>query len=1074
MKKLLSALIVFCLLLTMMPMSVWAEAVAKPQKGFELNVPVRVNPVYASSVDPQQLEEELDALSSAPVFLSSGYVTEDEAVALLREQMTRRVNNIVVKVKTTNNNANEVFNGIFDRALEHTGQPTEGDYLAWQYGGAGVGSGYDYDWDGQFCYYTLPYQITYYTTAAQEAELDVAIANLLSQWNAAGKSDYEKVSMINDYITGTVYYDNDNLGNPEYKLQYTAYAAMINKTSVCQGYANLFYRLALSLDVDCRIVVGWGYSGSSWGNHAWNLVEIDGTYYYSDPTWDASWAQAGWPYAWFLLGSENMGNDHEADPEYAAFLANYNISKTDYKSGEPSPEPDPDPDPTCGISQDEVYAAIIALKNDYPEGMPWNNSNSYRWNINNTIGYGCAGFAFLLSDAAFGHLPSRTIYDDITIDDLQVGDILRQYNDTHSVVVLEVHEDYVVLAEGNFNSSIHWGRTLTAAEVAETTDYLITRYPEHTFVDGVCTECGAQENQDTPDPEPEPEPTPEWPKTGVCGNNVTWSLTEDGVLTLSGTGSTWNYPDEYPGWHGYEDIIQSCVIEDGVTAIGDYLFYQCMVLTDIDIPDSVTSFGYGAFANCYSLNNVKIPVSVTYIDSGAFYNCSSLTDVHFGGFRSQWRQVTILDSNDPLIYATLHCSTPVPDQWPVTGRCGDNVSWSLSENGVLTISGTGYTWDYPEEYPGWDDYVEIIQKCVIEEGISSIGVYLFYDCATLTSVEIPCSVLYINENAFTSCYALKDVYYNGSERMWARIAIEEGNDLLYNATIHSSDDALAWPVTGRCGDNLTWSLSEDGVLTLSGTGSTWDYPEEYPTWYPYVDYINKCVVEEGVTTIGYCLFFNSDALTSVDLPSSLNYIGEGAFASCINLTEVIIPDGVETIEAGAFFQCTSLANVDIPDSVTYIGGKAFSYCTSLTSVELPDGITSVNPYTFDSCSNLTTVTIPSSVTLIDEYAFSNCNRLTDVYYKGTAEQWAQVRIDGTNTRLLYVNFHFVVATHTPGDINGDGKVNSRDATRLFQHLAGWDVDVNKDALDVNGDGKVNNRDATLLFQYLAGWNVKLH
>ena len=67
-----------------------------------------------------------------------------------------------------------------------------------------------------------------------------------------------------------------------------------------------------------------------------------------------------------------------------------------------------------------------------------------------------------------------------------------------------------------------------------------------------------------------------------------------------------------------------------------------------------------------------------------------------------------------------------------------------------------------------------------------------------------------------------------------------------------------------------------------------------------------------------------------------------------------------------------------------------------------------------------------------------------------------------------------VVLYIPGDINGDGAVNNKDATRLFQYMTGWRVEVAEAALDVNGDGKVNNKDATRLFQYLSGWPVEIY
>lgn len=129
------------------------------------------------------------------------------------------------------------------------------------------------------------------------------------------------------------------------------------------------------------------------------------------------------------------------------------------------------------VQPDEAYQAMIALKSQYPEGTPWTNDNSYDWNGGiYSGGQGCAGFAFMLSDAAFGDLPARMLYA-FSLSDVRVGDILRVNGDTHSVIVLEVYSDHAVIAEGNYSSSIHWGRSLSKAEV-ERADYLMTRYPE--------------------------------------------------------------------------------------------------------------------------------------------------------------------------------------------------------------------------------------------------------------------------------------------------------------------------------------------------------------------------------------------------------------------------------------------------------------------------------------------------------------------------------------------------------------------------------------------------------------------
>ena len=242
--------------------------------------------------------------------------------------------------------------------------------------------------------------------------------------------------------------------------------------------------------------------------------------------------------------------------------------------------------------------------------------------------------------------------------------------------------------------------------------------------------------------------------------------------------------------------------------------------------------------------------------------------------------------------------------------------------------------------------------------------------------------------------------------------------------------------SGNCGANganVTWKLTSDGTLTISGTGKMADSMWNGSLWYDLRSQVKKAVIEDGVTSIGYSAFGTCSALTSVTIPNSVTSIGRGAFYCCTSLRSVTIPNGVTAIDESLFYNCTSLTSVTIPNSVTSIGYHAFSGCTSLTSVTIPDSVTSIgygafywsgaavsvvsenknycsedgvlynkqktvllyggackgtfkipNSVTsigdsaFDNCDALTSVTIPNSVTSIGYHAFSGCTSLTSV------------------------------------------------------------------------------------------------
>lgn len=129
---------------------------------------------------------------------------------------------------------------------------------------------------------------------------------------------------------------------------------------------------------------------------------------------------------------------------------------------------------TASAAASQVYDTIMAQKAVFPEGMRWTNDNYYGWKGGTyTGGFGCAGFAFAVSDAAFGDTLAQIHRD---YSNIRVGDILRVDNDTHSVIVLEVRENSVIVAEGNFNSSIHWGREIPKSQLIDPFSYIMTRY----------------------------------------------------------------------------------------------------------------------------------------------------------------------------------------------------------------------------------------------------------------------------------------------------------------------------------------------------------------------------------------------------------------------------------------------------------------------------------------------------------------------------------------------------------------------------------------------------------------------
>lgn len=210
--------------------------------------------------------------------------------------------------------------------------------------------------------------------------------------------------------------------------------------------------------------------------------------------------------------------------------------------------------------------------------------------------------------------------------------------------------------------------------------------------------------------------------------------------------------------------------------------------------------------------------------------------------------------------------------------------------------------------------------------------------------------------------------------------------------------------SGSCGENVIWTLYEDGTMVISGTGDmepqlwrvfdSWDDCEEY------TEQVINLIIEDGVTSIADSAFSYFSSLQNVTIADSVTSIGTQAFRSCWNITTIDIPDSITNIGESAFLDCRGLIDVYIPSNVTSIGNSTFEACEALQSIAIPDGIETIGWGMFAGCSNLESVEIPASVTTIGQLSFLGCNKLADVYFGGSETEWDAIAIEKTDAGLI--------------------------------------------------------------------------
>ena len=776
--RILSLLMALILLIGLCPVGAHAA------EQLETIQETHINPLYADTVTEEDLKDSDDSNEPPLLYSQSEYRTTLEAVgADMREAMEYRSESITVYYQTTNltypsesfsDDVKAIMRDIFDAAVVHTGEPTEGDYLRWHY--AGWKCSVKPELKGNMFLLTFTYTMTYYTTYEMEEMVTEKVDEVLESLDLDGKSDYNKILAVYDYICDNIEYDYDNLYNDSYKLKHSAYAALINKTAVCQGYALLLYRFALEMDIDCRLIAGTGNGGG----HGWNIVKLGDLYYNLDSTWDAGVTN----YRWFLK-SPTTFTDHIRYEEYntAQFHVAYPMSSVDFQL----------PQGSCGQNVTWILDENGTLTISGAGAMTdFANASDAPWYSER------AQIKKIVIESGVTSIGDRAFYNCTELTEVTIGTGVKTVgtyafrgcsalkNVTIPSNVTELKDSAfrlcsaleLVLFEGNapgigtytfgdcasgleihyyedgtgFNTGLwlllnrkaqhkgQWVVDRPASCTAAGNRYIDCSYCnrrinetipvlDHEYVDGICKNC----------------PAVQILGSGDCGYRLTWELDGLGNLRITGTGDMTNFMySSYVPWAAYRDVIKNVEIDSRVTSIGRYAFYFCNNLTSINIPDSVTSIGKEAFSCCGNLPSITIPDSVVSIGKEAFIYCNSL------------KQISLPDSVTSL---------------------GEGAFYGCSGLANVRLS-SGLTSIAAELFYGCENLISID----IPNNVKTIGDYAFSNCGKIETMILPASVEVVGENAFYHCYSLEEIYFANSKASWDTMGVAYKGYVHYSCT----------------------------------------------------------------------------------------------------------------------------------------------------------------------------------------------------------------------------------------------------------------------------------------------------
>ena len=372
----------------------------------------------------------------------------------------------------------------------------------------------------------------------------------------------------------------------------------------------------------------------------------------------------------------------------------------------------------------------------------------------------------------------------------------------------------------------------------------------------------------------------------------------------------------------------------------------------ITIPNGVTSIGNSLFFECSNLTSVTIPASVQEIEEAAFEGCYKVKLYCQGEEPSAWPQGWDEALRDKVVWDApaspkalpvqegrgaparkagpgRPAEAPVPPSKGIAPFPSPAEDFGIKGSVLVKYKGKGGDVVIPQGVKKIGEKAfsgcEKLTSVIIPDGVTSIAPNAFSLCGNLTSIVIPRSVTNIGQLVFSFCGGLKS------------ITVEEGNTVYHSA--------------GNC-------LIKTASRTLIAGCQSSEIP-----------------ADGSVTSIGTSAFNGCNSLKSIVIPKGVTSIGGGAFRHCAGLADVSIPDGVTSIGDSAFLGCTGLRKVVIPGSVTSIGDFAFQGGILLRSVEIKGRETSIGWLAFQNCPNLTSVAIQNILPELKKDIFDNSGKV---------------------------------------------------------------------------------------------------